>query len=363
MREKGSKKKNNELQGFTKKIKPSKIFIPIIIGMSVAAWLLYDEFDSKVFASINWKIESLFWLLCAVVCMFLRDFYYIVRVRLLSSKELTWRKAFNVVMLWEFTSAITPSAIGGTSVAILFVNKEGVRLGKSSAIVMLTSFLDEVFFIVTFPLLLLLLSYSELFTIVTAEGLATSKLLFIAILGYALKVAYTLVIAYGLFINPRGLKWFLLFTFRLPFLKRWRMKMNTIGSDMIAASNEFKKQKFSFWFKAFYTTFISWIARYWVVNFLIIALFGIHALSLHEHLLVFGRQFIMWIMMLVSPTPGGSGFAEYVFMHYLQEFIPLGFAATLAVLWRLITYYPYLFIGAVMVPRWIKRVTAQKSKR
>ena len=33
--------------------------------------------------------------------------------------------------------------------------------------------------------------------------------------------------------------------------------------------------------------------------------------------LIFARQLIMWIMMLISPTPGGSGFAEFVFKEYL----------------------------------------------
>lgn len=353
----------NELQGFIKKIKPSKIFIPILIGVVVAAWLLYKEVDVNAFAHIDWKLQGILWFAFAMLCMFLRDFFYIMRIRLLSNHELSWRKSFNIIMLWEFTSAITPSAIGGTSIAILFVNKEGVRLGKSSAIVMLTSFLDEIFFILMFPLLLWLLGYHELFTVDTGSGAETSSLLSIAIVGYSFKVAYTLLIAYGLLINPRGLKWFLLFTFRLPFLKRWRSKMNTMGNDLIEASKEFKTQSLWFWTKAVLMTFASWISRYWVVNFLIIALFTVNHLDLGQHILIFGRQFVMWIMMLVSPTPGGSGFAEYVFLHYLQEFIPLGFAATMAVLWRLVTYYPYLFIGAVMVPRWIRRVTKEKSNR
>jgi uncharacterized protein (TIRG00374 family) len=62
----------------------------------------------------------------------------------------------------------------------------------------------------------------------------------------------------------------------------------------------------------------------------------------------------MWVAMLISPTPGGSGIAEIMFSRYLGEFIPLvGFAVALALLWRLVTYYPYLVIGAIVVPKWI----------
>ena len=69
----------------------------------------------------------------------------------------------------------------------------------------------------------------------------------------------------------------------------------------------------------------------------------------------------MWIIMLVSPTPGGSGFAEFVFTRYLSDFIPVGaesltsIAVGMAMLWRLISYYPYLFIGAIIFPRWVRK--------
>jgi len=64
----------------------------------------------------------------------------------------------------------------------------------------------------------------------------------------------------------------------------------------------------------------------------------------------------MWIMMLVSPTPGGSGFSEFVFSEYLSDFMPqvAGIAIIIAFVWRLITYYPYFIIGAFVVPRWIQ---------
>ncbi|MDR0567251.1 MAG: flippase-like domain-containing protein, partial [Prevotellaceae bacterium] len=106
----------------------------------------------------------------------------------------------------------------------------------------------------------------------------------------------------------------------------------------------------AFWLKSFAATFVSWTSRYWVVNALFLAFFAVH-----DHLLIFARQLVMWIMMLVSPTPGGSGFAEFVFKQFLGDFIPVaGLTVIIALLWRLITYYLYLLIGVVIVPGWIK---------
>lgn len=93
-----------------------------------------------------------------------------------------------------------------------------------------------------------------------------------------------------------------------------------------------------------------------VANALIMAFF-----SVSDQFLLFARQLVMWIMMLVMPTPGGSGFAEYIFTTYCRDLIDVpvsmqvGAAALIAVLWRMITYYPYLAAGAIIFPRWIKQ--------
>jgi len=139
--------------------------------------------------------------------------------------------------------------------------------------------------------------------------------------------------------------------FSIKFLKRWRKSAIRTGSDMMIASAEYKRKSLWFWLRAFASTAISWTARYWVVNFLFLAFFVVP-----DHLLLFARQLVMWIMMLVMPTPGGSGFAEIIFSDYLGEFIPVvALIPVLTVLWRLITYYPYLFAGAIYVPIWIKK--------
>ena len=58
--------------------------------------------------------------------------------------------------------------------------------------------------------------------------------------------------------------------------------------------------------------------------------------------------------MLGSPTPGGSGVAEFMFTDFLGEFVHKGLAPSLGILWRLVSYYPYLVIGAFILPRWIR---------
>jgi len=66
--------------------------------------------------------------------------------------------------------------------------------------------------------------------------------------------------------------------------------------------------------------------------------------------------------MLVLPSPGASGFAEAVFSDYLSVFVPVGFAALLALAWRMVSYYPYLFLGIFLLPPWIRRTHTKKDE-
>ena len=121
---------------------------------------------------------------------------------------------------------------------------------------------------------------------------------------------------------------------------------------------ELKGKPIAFWAKAFGATLFSWTARFWVVNFLILA---VGTLTFNEHMMVYARQLVMWVIMLISPTPGGAGVAEYMFTQFLGDYITDGFPGVVALLWRLFTYYPYLFIGVLVIPGWIRRVYLKRK--
>ena len=331
-----------------KSVKASRVILPVVIGLGVVAIMVAREFDPDVFSRITFTLTSVLWLFVALVCMVGRDLGYMIRIRVLSERKLSWLQAFRVIMLWEFTSTVTPGAIGGTSVATLFIHKEGISVGRSSAIVMATSLLDELYFVLMFPILVLLVGGERLFAIPDSPGW-THGIMALVLTGYCIKLMWVLAMTYGLFFNPRGLGKLIYRIFHLPVLRRWKRGAGKAAMEIIATSEEMKSKKPIFWIKAFLSTALSWSSRYWVVNFLFMAFFAVN-----EHFLIFARQLVMWIILVVTPTPGGSGVAEFTFSIFLGEFIPIaGFAIALALLWRLVSYYPYLLIGALVVPKWI----------
>ena len=337
-----------------KAFRPGRILWPILIGLIVASYLLLRNFNAEAFREVDWSFQLVLWILVAIVMMVIRDLAYMYRIRVLTDNHLSWGQSFNVIMLWEFASAITPSIVGGTAFALLLLHKEKISAGRSTAIVLVSTFLDEIFFVILVPLLYFTVGHHALFNPLNAEALKSfthgNGMFYFFSIGYVIIFVYTAFLAYGIFINPRGLKWLLIKLFSLPYLRKWRNEAREAGNDLVTASLELRNVGQAYWLKSFGATCVSWTARYLVVNCLILAF-----VAGGDQFLIYARQLVMWIIMLISPTPGSSGIAELVFSSFLSEFIPHGLSSTLGLLWRLISYYPYLFIGAIILPRWIKK--------
>ncbi|MDT8309679.1 MAG: flippase-like domain-containing protein [Bacteroidales bacterium] len=102
---------------------------------------------------------------------------------------------------------------------------------------------------------------------------------------------------------------------------------------------------------------VVWSARFLVANALIT---GFNPVP--DHLFLYGRQAVMWVILMISPTPGGSGIAEYIFPQFFGVFIAGDIADIVALLWRTTSYYPYLLIGTLILPFWYQRVRDKKQQ-
>lgn len=380
-----------------------RVLLPVLIGMIAAGWLLWrdlskvryelvtdgpgeyawigsqdgtmpdltneDEFvlaedgrgsyrrmtATEVLGSIEWTWYSTFWMAMAVIATAFRDLGYIYRIRVLADGRLNWRQGFDVTMLWEFASALTPSVVGGSGVAMFIISKEGVPLGRATSIVLVTTLMDELFYVIMVPLVFLGVGSANLFPEQLNNAFWGLPIKTIFWIGYSFILLLVLIIFYGVFFKPRAFKYILLNVFRLRFLKRWRPLVIKVGDDIVTTSAELRNKPIGFWSKAFFATVFSWGFRFLVVNFIAAAFFDVS-----DHLLLYARQLIMWVILLISPTPGGSGIAEVAFAGFFRDLLPaVGYIGAIAVIWRILSYYLYLFLGTIILPRWLRRSGAR----
>jgi uncharacterized protein (TIRG00374 family) len=313
------------------------------------------EHLSDTLSEVNWSGQSVFWLLMTVLFVVGRDLFYIIRIRLLTHKELSWKSGYRVIMLWEFASALSPGVVGGAAVAMFILNREKIALGRSTAIVIITAMLDNLFYVLMIPLVFLFIDQEHLFPDTGSGGMAVQYVFWI---GFTAILAVCLFLFTSLFMSPGLATRFLSFLFGFPLLKKWREGAIQTGNDIETASRELKNERFTFWLKVFGATCGSWVSRYLVINAILQAFLN---LGFIDHITILGKQLVLWLFMLVSPTPGGSGVAEYAFSELLSAFSSSAvLLAALAILWRLVSYFPYLFIGAFLLPRWIRKTRSTR---
>ncbi|MCB9246641.1 MAG: flippase-like domain-containing protein [Flavobacteriales bacterium] len=338
-----------------------RIFIPIVIGVGIAIYFIWRDFDYEAILSVKWRKNALIWLIGAFLMIVLRDFGYILRLRILSERKLSWRQCFEIALLWEFASAISPGAIGGTAVAFLIMAQEKMKAGLTTAIVIVTAFLDELFYIIMVPLLLILIGGERLIPDITGAHvnsvLSTNNLLGLFWVAYGVLALWTLFLFIALFYRPVIIKRLIMLIFRLPVLRKKKTSGQNLGRDLVLASKEFRGKTKVFWVNAFMATFLSWTARFMVLNSLLMAFAGFN-----EHILAYGRQLVMWVILLLPVTPGASGIAEGIFPVFIGEFLPdIHISRILALVWRMLSYYPYILIGIIILPLWLKRVKSKPA--
>ena len=206
-------RKTDESNNLLKKMHPSRIIIPMLIGLGMTFYLIYTDLKDESEAILTGLQQvNYFWMFMALVVLIFRDMFYIYRIRFLTDKLLSWKGSFYTIMLWEFSSALSPSAVGGTAIASFLLLKEGISFGKSLAYVLVSAILDNLYFII-FGGIVLILNYlkvfpqGDIFYFEGADpGYATAlRLTFYA--SYTVVTLYTLLMMYGLFIRPSFIKW------------------------------------------------------------------------------------------------------------------------------------------------------------
>ncbi|MEJ8802036.1 lysylphosphatidylglycerol synthase transmembrane domain-containing protein [Pontibacter sp. H249] len=336
-------------RNFTKHFSAPRIILPVLLGLGVIGYMLYQNYEPEQLETL--LNASPFWIGMTLLVLFIRDFGYMYRIRFLTDKALNWKQSFNVIMLWEFASCVLPSVVGGSTIAAFILYKEKIPLGKSIAQVMVTAMLDNLYFVVILPLILLFAGTQVFPDLLSINPTLRESLGIAFFVSYLMITMYASLMFYALFINPKGVKKQLIRLGQTRPFRRWRTALFQHANELLIASKHLRTKNSAFWLHASVSTIFVWTARYVIIGFLIAAFTH---LSLHDHLVVFSRNLVYKIVLFLSVTPGGAGMAEISFPAFFGAFLG-GFTTIVVLLYRLLTYYVYLLVGAIVFPRWVAR--------
>lgn len=336
-------------------MKKWQLWLAASIGIVVIVAMMVREFDWAALRLVDLSPGFFLGVAGAALCFVLQNAMLILRFHHLVHCRISLQACFRVNALCEFTSAVTPSAVGGSGLAFIYLNREGVSMGRSIFTMFAALMADEAFLGVSCLLLYLLVPSDLLFSLGSGHDVAAEWIsggVQVIFLGSTLIVAVWALTLYFLLLHrPEAFGWVLKLCCRIPWLHRFRSKAEKFGQDMTVASAEARQEGLHFWVRLMGYTAVAWLSRFAIVLAILLA-FRAHG----EMLLAWARQWVIWMIAILTPTPGGSGVAELMFRIYYSDFLPdTSLAILAAMLWRMVSYYPYLVMGAVALPKWIKK--------
>ncbi len=344
-------------------VRASRVILPILIGVGVVAYLFWQQFDPQEWAAIDWNTATLFWVSVSLLLLVVRHLAYAMRLYILSEHDFSYKKCIKLVFIWEFSSAVSPTSIGGSAVALFVLAQEKLSAARTATLVLYTVVLDTAFFVFTLPLLYLIYGASMIRP--GAESLANLGGWGVTFLfAYCAMAVYGLFLAWGLFISPRQIGRLLNWLASWRLLNRFEERFASLGNDMVAASQHMRNQPPPWHLGAFLSTAVAWSFRFLLLNCLFIAFVDLST-SMFTQFGLYARLEAMFVIIAFSPTPGGAGFVEVLFKNFLTDYVAGNATSSvlIATIWRLFTYYAYLLAGVIIIPDWIRGVIARRKAR
>jgi uncharacterized membrane protein YbhN (UPF0104 family) len=336
-----------------------KVILPIALGVLVIAFLIYRQFDPSEFSQIPLNSRTLFWIGVIIILLIIRHLSYSFRLRLLSNKFFSWHKSIELIFIWEFSSAVSPTSLGGSAVALFMLAQEKLSAARTTALVIYTVILDTFFFLTLVPTMFLIFGpriiRPDMDSLFDQTGWGIT---FLVVIG--LMLLYGSFFFYGLIVSARPLRNLLVILSRISFLKKYKPRIIGLGNDLVVASRDMKTRDWHVPLFTFLATASAWSCRFLIINALVMAFVENASFSFIDQILLYARSGTMFMIMAFSPTPGGSGFAEIVFGGFLKDYIPTGIAPIIASIWRLMTYYFYIFAGLIVIPNWIRKLISRR---
>ncbi len=336
-----------------------KLLIPLAIGIGVSAYLII-KMDLAALGEVRFSQKLIIGLVVAVLTVISRDAAFMYKLRLSTGNKMTWKKTFQTITMWEFGACITPK-ISEAPLVLFVLKHSGLTYGKSVAVFMLNAFFDNMAFVVVWTVLYLILGADMLTFSYPCADLSDSPVLQTvrsfgnyAWIGYCVLVAVCAFFGGALFVFPHTAKKFFHGLAKVKCFKRFEKGIAELGDELEITAHEFKGKPTGFWVKMSIATLINWVSRY----LLAVSLLYAFAVTDFSFLMALSRQYVLWIFTGVPSTPGATGVAELSFMALNCEFIPAGLSAAVALIWRLYSYYLYIVLGLIILPKWARQVAS-----
>ena len=323
-----------------KGIKKNTIFL-LLITIVILFLVLKDDFNNitTTLSRMDYKfiiIAIIFWLLSIILKGYVN--YKTVN----NKKQISLKEAIKHNVITQFFNGITPFSSGGQPMEIYMLTEHSISGAKATTI----TIQNFIFYQVALVLYgLLAVTYNAIFHIFPKVPLL-GKLTLIGFLINTLVAIALFVITFSPKFTKKVTNIIIKLLVKLKIIKdekktaeKWNLKLEEFHSS----AKVLRKRKMLF-IEGVIINLISLTCLYIVPLFIVYSLHNYTSLNIADTLT--SSAYVLIIGAFV-PIPGASGGIEYGFLKFFGNFITGTNLSAILIIWRFITYYLGLIIGAL----------------
>lgn len=324
-----------------KSIKKNTIILLLITGL-VLFFVLKDDFDdiATTLATMDYKF-----ILIAVLIYFLSIFLksYITYLTIDDKKKVSLKEAIKHNVIIQFFNGITPFSSGGQPMEIYMLTEHNIRASKGTNIV-IQNFIFYQTALVIYGIIAVL--YNAIFHIFPKVPFLRTLVLIGFIINIIVAIALFTICLSRKF-TRKSMHLIINILSRIKIVKnktqvieKWEIRLD----EFHGSAKDLRKRKKLFILGVIFNI-LSLTCLYIVPLFIVYAMHDYTSINIMDTLT--SSAYILIIGAFV-PIPGASGGIEFGFLKFFGNFIYGGTIAATLLIWRFITYYLGMIIGALV---------------
>lgn len=305
-------------------------------------YIVKNQMHLMIFEALNQINPVWFMIAIAFACLYVLLEATILWVFINKDIKYSFFLTLRVTVVGLFFSGITPFNTGGQPAQIIELKEDKISVGKSSSYLMIKFIIYQAVLVLYTMLLMLikipLLSGFDLrFNFLILVGFSINLLVILSLCLITLNVHKSQRLVFKMII----------FLKRLHIIKSPLKCMRSAKGHIDQFYEQIQIMKKS-WPTALKVTAITilQLTAYFLVPYFIYRSFGLNAFTWHDFIAT--TAFVLLITAFI-PLPGGSGGAEGSFYYLFSQFFIGNLIIPAILIWRLVTYYSWMFIGAIVL--------------
>jgi len=241
--------------------------------------------------------------------------------------NIAWKQLVRIAIATDVGGVVMPAAVGGAPLKASMLVQQGYRPGQAATLTLWGNVEDVLFFMIAIPVSIYLTKSWNNPLWKSAEHF---------ILRHGLVIAAILI---GLTL----LAWWFLNSIKTSGTRsKWMDKIACVLTESLTVFSLILAKGRRPFIYSFLAVTAQWLTRFCTL-LAVVRMLGLDADWLKLLLL----QWMVFLAMMLTPTPGAIGGAEAGFLLVFAQSLPVGMIGLVLLAWRLATYYFMLGTGAV----------------